>query len=155
MRSVPLAAVHDVPRPQARLLLVEDEVTTMFAMREFFAISGFDVDCAAAADEAIALLDRRIYDAVITDLHLTAHRCGEGLKVAWHARRRHPGSCIVMLTGFETETTEEAAHRCGVDMYQTKPVELSHVCSYVDLALSRNRGAAGRLRELEPKWRQH
>lgn len=142
----------DPDRP-LRLLLVEDDATVVFAMRLFFARAGYDVECAAEADAAIALLDGRRYDAVITDLHLTAHRCGEGMKVAWHARRRQPASCIVMLTGYGTETTEEEAHRCGVDMYQTKPVELPRLCAFVDAALSRSRD--GRARELEPKWRQH
>lgn len=136
-----------------RLLLVEDELSTVFAMREFFAQAGYDVDCAAGLNEAAALIDSQMYDAVITDLHLSRFRTGEGMRVAWHARRRNPKACIVMLTGFGTETTEEEAHRCGVDMYQTKPVELAHLSSFVDLVLQRD--PDGSRRELEPRCRQH
>ncbi len=123
-------------------------------MREFFAQSGYDVECASGLTDAVRLLDQHVYEAVITDLHLSAHRCGEGMKVAWHARRCHPHACIVMLTGYGTDGTEEEAQRCGVDLYQTKPVELAHLCAFVDLALNGDRDGE-RPRELEPKWRQH
>jgi DNA-binding response OmpR family regulator len=137
-----------------RLLLVEDEVSTVFAMREFFAHAGYDVDCAARFDEAAMLLDRYLYEAVITDLHLSKARSGEGMRVSWHARRRNPGACIVMLTGYGSDTTEDEAHRCGVDMYGTKPVELSHLREFVDLVLQRDANAT-QPSELDTQWRQH
>ncbi len=137
-----------------RLLVVEDELSTVFAMREFFAQAGYDVDCAAGLNEAAMLLDQHVYEAVITDLHLTTDRGGEGMRVAWHARLRNPHACIVMLTGYGNESTEEEARRCGVDMYQTKPVELARLSAFVDFALHRDRNAM-KPRELETKWRQH
>ena len=151
--------IHGLPTRAAetrrvRLLIVEDELSTVFAMREFFAQAGYDVDCASGLNETTLLLDRHHYDAVITDLHLTAHRNGEGMRVAWHARRRHPQACIVMLTGFGNDTTEEEARRCGVDMYEAKPVELAHVSAFVDLALSGDR-TGERTLETDAKCRQH
>jgi DNA-binding response OmpR family regulator len=139
---------------RVRLLLVEDELSTVFAMREFFAQAGYDVDCASGLNEATHLIDRHEYDAVITDLHLTVHRNGEGMKVAWNARRRNPHACIVMLTGFGSDTTEEEARRCGVDMYEAKPVELAHLSAFVDLALTGDRTAV-RMLETDVKCRQH
>lgn len=139
---------------RVRLLLVEDELSTVFAMREFFAQAGYDVDCASGLNEATLLLDHQPYDAVITDLHLTVHRNGEGMRVAWHARRRNPQACIVMLTGFGNDTTEEEARRCGVDMYEAKPVELAHLSAFVDLALTGDRTGA-RTPETDVKCRQH
>jgi len=142
------------PVMRIRLLVVEDELSTVFAMREFFAQAGYDVDCASGLNEAAALLNQHQYEAVITDLHLSRLRCGEGMHVASHARRRNPQACIVMLTGYGNEATEEQAQRCGVDMYQTKPVELPHLSAFVNLVLQRDQGAATP-RELEPKWRHH
>lgn len=146
-------ALSTAPARHARLLLVEDELSTVFAMREFFAVAGYDVDCASGLEDALHLLDQHAYEAVITDLHLTTNRAGEGMRVAWHARRRHPAACIVMLTGYGGDTTEEEAQRCGVDMYQTKPVELARLSAFVDLALRRDHAAHGR--EEDSKWRRH
>ena len=79
-----------------RLLIIEDEISTIFAMREFFSFQGYHVDCAAGATDAIVLLDRGSYDVVITDLHLTPLRCAEGMDVlmaialaAHHATSKH------------------------------------------------------------------
>ncbi len=162
VRRLPLPLVmrpaHD-PRQQpalpsrVRLLLVEDEVSTVFAMREFFAHAGYDVDCAAGPTEAGALLNRHPYEAIITDLHLTKCRRGEGMMIAAHARRQNPHACIVMLTGYGSDGTEEEARRCGVDVYQTKPVELGRLNAYVDLVL---RGEPDpRWPEVEFTWRHH
>jgi DNA-binding response OmpR family regulator len=140
--------------PRVRLLLVEDELSTVFAMREFFAQAGYDVDCASGLNESAFLIDRHQYDAVITDLHLTVHRKGEGMRVAWHARIRNPQACIVMLTGFDHENTAEEARRCGVDMYEAKPVELAHLSAFVDFALKGDKNRARTL-ETDVKCRQH
>jgi DNA-binding response OmpR family regulator len=139
---------------RVRLLLVEDELSTVFAMREFFAQAGYDVDCASGLEASAQLLDQHQYDAVITDLHLTVHRNGDGMRIAWHARRRNPGACIVMLTGYGNDTTEEEARRCGVDMFRAKPVELSHLSAFVDLALNGDKNSARAL-ETDSKWRHH
>jgi DNA-binding response OmpR family regulator len=117
-------APASTPGPRPRLLVVEDEISTIFALRSFFAPTGYDVDCAAGPTEGIRLLDQNAYEAVITDLHLTPARRGEGLSVAREARRRNPLACVVLLTAYGSESTEEDARRCGVDVYRTKPVEL-------------------------------
>ena len=147
----------DAPTPcpphtrRLRLLLVEDDVSTVFAMREFFAHAGYDVDCASALGDAVTFLDDRPYDAVITDLHLTPRRRGEGLKVAWHARRFHPHACIVMLTAYAGDTTEEEAASCGVDVFQTKPIDLPELAASVDVALRPDRYPLAQ----SGKWRRH
>ncbi len=142
------------PTRRIRLLLVEDELSTVFAVREFFALAGYDVDCAAGLKESAALIERNRYQAVITDLHLSAQRSGEGMLVAEYARRHNPSACIVMLTGYGSETTAEDAHRCGVDMYRTKPVELAQLSAF----LGRKIGGDGNYEpanEWEPRWRKH
>lgn len=137
-----------------RLLVVEDEPSTVFAMREFFGQAGYEVDSASELEGAAALLEAHVYEAVITDLHLTKLRQGEGMLVASHARRRNPQACIVMLTGYGNEATEERAQRCGVDMYQTKPVALPHLRAFVNLVLGREADGAPAA-EGDPTWPRH
>ena len=123
-----------------RLLIVEDEISTIFAMREFFSFNGFHVDCAAGATDAMVLLDRGSYDVVITDLHLTPHRCAEGMNVLTRARRLNPGATIVMLTAYTSEGSEQEAYRNGVNLYETKPVGLAKLAACIEAA--RNGGTA-------------
>lgn len=130
----PLVASPD-SRQRPRLLVVDDELSTVFALRSFFALAGFDVDCAAGSAEGLNLLERNEYAAVITDLHLTPARCGEGMALARCARRRNPRACVVMLSAFGTESTEEEALSSGIDMYRTKPVELPRLTADIEHVL--------------------
>jgi DNA-binding response OmpR family regulator len=125
----------DPEGPRTRLLVVEDEMSTVFALRSFFALDGYDVDCAAGPRDGLLLLDRRPYDAVITDLQLTPRRNAEGMTIALRARERNPVACIVLLTAFGCEATEQRARQAGVDLYFTKPVELPALRASIDNVL--------------------
>jgi DNA-binding response OmpR family regulator len=115
-----------------KLLIVEDEVSTVFAMREFFTFTGYQVDCVTSAAEAGFLLERRRYDVVITDLHLTPNRCAEGMTVLARARSLSPQSLIVMLTAYGTEGSEREAYETGVNLYETKPVGLAELAARIE-----------------------
>jgi DNA-binding response OmpR family regulator len=125
------------PEPESRsdvlkLLIVEDEVSTVFAMREFFSFTGYQVDCVTSVAEAAFLLDRLRYDVVITDLHLTPNRCAEGMSVLARARSLSPRSLIVMLTAYGTEGSEREAYEIGVNLYETKPVGLADLAARIE-----------------------
>jgi CheY-like chemotaxis protein len=125
------------PEPESRsdvlkLLIVEDEVSTVFAMREFFSFTGYQVDCVTSAAEAACLLERLRYDVVITDLHLTPNRCAEGMSVLARARSLSPQSLIVMLTAYGTEGSEREAYETGVNLYETKPVGLADLAARIE-----------------------
>ncbi|MBA2409902.1 MAG: response regulator [Gammaproteobacteria bacterium] len=49
-----------------RLLLVDDNRTILFAMREYFAERGYRVSCACTKNEAETLLAEHAYTALIT-----------------------------------------------------------------------------------------
>lgn len=120
------------------MLVVDDELGTVFALRSFFALAGYDVDCAAGCTEGLTLLETYDYDAVITDLHLTPGRRGEGMNIAENARRRNPYACVVLLTAYGNEATQEEALRRGVDLYETKPVELPLLMRHIERVVNRN-----------------
>src|ERR1700704_3981806 len=140
-RNTDAACPHAAPPSRIRLLIVEDELSTAFAVREFFALAGYDVDCAAGLRDTDILLAHNAYEAVITDLHLGAERRSEGLLVARHTRRRNPDACIVMLSGYGSDTAAEEAERNGVDMYHSKPVALEQLRQFIETTLRPAPGA--------------
>ena len=94
-------------------------------------------------------------DAVITDLHLTVHRKGDGMRIAWDARRRNPEACIVMLTGYVNDTTEEEARGAAASTcFGRSSVELAHLSAFVDLALNGDKSGARAWKRIR-KWRHH
>ena len=59
-----------------RILVVDDEATILFAMKEYLSGGGFTVDCAAEREEAQALIANVSYCAVIADLRLLGSDSG-------------------------------------------------------------------------------
>jgi len=54
-----------------RILIVEDDRSTLYALREYFTNRDFAVDCAQDVQEAKALLAANRYLVFMTDLRLT------------------------------------------------------------------------------------
>ena len=139
--------VSHLDQPESRsgvlkLLIVEDEISTVFAMREFFSFTGYQVDSATDATEATRLLERSRYDVVITDLHLTPNRCAEGMTVLACARSLNPQALVVMLTAYASAESERDAYSGGVNLYETKPVGLAELAARIDAARSDGSSAA-------------
>jgi DNA-binding response OmpR family regulator len=136
-----------------KLLFVEDEISTVFAMREYFSFNGYIVDCAASVTDAMVLLDQSSYDVVITDLHLTPHRCAEGMTVVSRARRLNPAALIVMLTAYGSDESEQEAARSGVNLFETKPVGLAKLASMIE-ARRTNQTPEGESASGDCAWRK-
>lgn len=109
---------------ERRLLIAEDDPNTLFPLREFFCDQGFTVDCVIGPVEARRMLDRFPYEVLLTDLHLTEHRRGEGLMVLEQARRSQPDIRAIMMTAFPSKQLEFDARRLGADMILSKPIAL-------------------------------
>jgi DNA-binding NtrC family response regulator len=114
-----------------RLIVVDDEPSILFAIREYFTISDTIVDCASSFADAMRLLDRNSYDVVITDLHLSADRRAEGLLVLDLVRHRRPRARSIVLTGFASGAVSQEAANHGADACFAKPIDLPHLSEVV------------------------
>lgn len=68
----------------ARVLLVDDDPTSRLTLQTVLEASGYRVDSAASAAEAIPMLDEQEYELVLSDLQMESPEAG--LKVLAHAR---------------------------------------------------------------------
>src|SRR5262245_46088910 len=87
-----------------RLLVVDDEAGVREGMKRYLERCGYVIDCAARVAEARALLAAVRYDAVITDLQLSAEDGAEGFAVVVEARRACADTRIILLTGQTSDT---------------------------------------------------
>ena len=119
-----------------RILFVEDEHSTHFGVREYFAERGHQVDCACSREEALEHLAARSYRVVIADLQLSGRGAGdrapEGLELIEHIRQEHPETRVLVLTACDAELELEARRR-GADRFLQKPQPLSVVAEMVEL----------------------
>lgn len=113
-------AVRDAGK---RILLVEDEDSVLFAIREYFTMRGHQVHGAADSETAEQLLTAQSFAWVVTDLHLTPDRSGDGLSVVRLARDSGADR-IVLLTAHGAPEVVRAAEDSGADGVIAKPVHL-------------------------------
>jgi CheY-like chemotaxis protein len=88
------------------VLFVDDEVLISMVMSDALEGAGYDVECAASADEAEAMMRRRCFAALITDIDLGGGP--DGFELARHARVEKADLAVIYISGragqrFDTE----------------------------------------------------
>ena len=113
------------------LLVVDDEESICFSMREYFSQHGYKVDTAREMEEAEGLIKATNYKVIIQDLRLSVRRHPDGLDIIKLVHERNPDTRIVVLTSYGTQEVEEEARRAGADAFLRKPKPLSQVAQVV------------------------
>jgi DNA-binding response OmpR family regulator len=120
---------------EKRILMVDDKAALCFAMREYFKLYNYQVDCAHNVDDAITRLNTSRYAVVIADLDLAGTHDLDGFKVIKMARERFPETRIIVLTAYGSAVVESTARDLGASAFLHKPSPLSEVARIVfDLA---------------------
>lgn len=83
----------------ARVLLVDDDVTSRLTLQTVLEAGGYQVDAAASAAEAVGKLDAREYELVLTDLRMESPEAG--LKVLAHARMMDYKPATALVTTYQ------------------------------------------------------
>lgn len=118
--------------PKGRVLIVDDEPSIERLLTDKLTHEGFDCEGCTCADEALALLDRQSFDAVISDLHMPGR---SGLDLLKIARQTHPHMAFLMATGVDDIRVGIQAMKEGADDYLVKPFHPEAVLSSLNRAL--------------------
>lgn len=110
-----------------RLLLVDDDLSILFALQRYFERAGYDVQCASELEEAEALAVCRAYDLVIVDLSLSNESSTEGLEIVRFVRRQCPNARLIVLTASPAPAIEHEAIRRGAHAFLRKPRPLAEI----------------------------
>jgi DNA-binding response OmpR family regulator len=105
--------------PDARILVVDDEDLVRDYFDNALTAGGYQVDLAATAERAYALLAERDYALVIADWWLDD---GNGLSIANEAASRGAKTCV--SSGFELELLGENAERHRLIRKPVSPADL-------------------------------
>ncbi len=84
----------------ARVLLVDDDPTSRLTLQTVLEASGYHVDSAASAAEAVGKLDEQEYQLVLSDLQMESP--DSGLKVLAHARMMSYKPATALVTTYQT-----------------------------------------------------
>lgn len=122
------------PRPDVRVLIVEDEPRMRELLERALAGWGFEVVVARSAEEAIRLTSADPADVAVLDLNLPGM---DGLDLLRRLRERTAGVQAIVLTGFASvEAAKQAVHLDVVE-FLTKPCRLGELEQAIDRAVRR------------------
>jgi CheY-like chemotaxis protein len=111
------------PGLRPRILVIDDDRSVRVFISDLLTGAGYETDEADSGVQAVALLEQRAYDLVITDLqmpHLT------GWDVVNAVRGRRPTMPIIMISGFATKDDMKQARQVGVPLLQ-KPFSVAEL----------------------------
>jgi two-component system, NtrC family, response regulator AtoC len=103
----------------ARLLVVDDEEGVRSYLADALDLSGHDVDTAADGAEALALVEKRSYHVVLTDLKMPHV---DGMSLLKTVRTQHPEMEVVMLTAHGDVESAVKAMKLGAFDFLQKPI---------------------------------
>ena len=126
-----------------RILVADDEKVIREILSDFLTMEGYIVRTVNDGEAAIAELERRGYDLVISDLKMP--RKG-GLELLESINRKGLNVLTVIMTGFGTVETAIEAMKRGAYDYILKPFKVEEVVLVVRRGLDRQRLQAENMR---------
>jgi DNA-binding NtrC family response regulator len=117
-----------------KLLIVDDNVDILKIVSEAMSTQGYQVDTSLKVKDARTRLDETPYDVLITDKNMPeADGAPEGgMSLLRYARRTHPGTEVIVMTGYASIETVVEALRLGAFDYIIKPFTLAHLREKID-----------------------
>jgi CheY-like chemotaxis protein len=111
------------PLSPPRLLVVDDDIDLRGVLQDYLTEEGYVVDVAASQDEALALIDTRLYHLILTDLlaHSTVAPLNSALAILDQARPMP----VIALTGWNI--SEEEVADTGLLLLIRKPFDLGEL----------------------------
>ena len=119
-------------KEKASILVVDDEKS----MREFLDImltqEGYQVTLADSGEKACQLLDKKVFDFVVTDIRMQGI---DGIGVLKKAKSMNPDTLVVLISAFATADTAVEAMKEGAYDYIPKPFQVDEFKKIVREAL--------------------
>jgi ActR/RegA family two-component response regulator len=105
-----------------RMLFVDDEPNIRLTLPQILRMHGYDVEVTSTVTEALAAIQSREFDVLISDLNIGSP--GDGFTVVSAMRRTQPDCITLILTGYPGFETALQAIRSQVDDYLVKPTQI-------------------------------
>jgi two-component system, chemotaxis family, protein-glutamate methylesterase/glutaminase len=119
-----------------KILVVEDEVTNSILLKRIMTKAGYQVSTANNGEEAINLLKKEQFDAILTDW-MMPHM--DGIELIRQTRLFiKPIPFIMMITALVSENARDYALESGADDFISKPIDIDELIARVKDGISRH-----------------
>ena len=111
-----------------RVMIVDDEEIIRGLLAQILIGEGYEVVTASGGREAIEVLARERFDAVITDMLMPDVN---GIEVVRAAKRIDPRYPVMVMTGYPSAQAAEDLRSLGVSDYVAKPFDVDQIIADV------------------------
>ena len=119
-----------------KILIVDDERSLRDVLGIMLKRAGYDVTVASDGDEAIARVEKELFDLVITDLKMPN---AGGLEVLKAVKEASPDTVVLIITAFASAESAVEAMKLGAYDYLPKPFQVDEVQLIIRNALEKRR----------------
>jgi DNA-binding NtrC family response regulator len=117
----------------ARILIVDDDETLCYLLKEELVQEGFKVDIVHDGSEAIDKLKFKPYDLILLDLEMKFIHGEDVLKTV---HQNYPSIQVIVLTGKGEVSTAVECMRLGASDFLTKPYEFDQLLVRIEKSLA-------------------
>jgi DNA-binding NtrC family response regulator len=114
-----------------KVLLVDDEKEFLETMSERMKARGMEVTTAQSADQALSLIGKTSFDAIVMDFQMPGMDGMEALKAI---KNKKPELQIILLTGYATVEKTVEAMKVGATDFLEKPADLEALAKKIKKA---------------------
>lgn len=117
---------------KGNILVVDDEQIVLRSCERILAPEGYGVDTATSAKDALSLLDRNLYDLIITDVKMPEM---DGIEFMRQVRAKNPDISMVVITGYPSQESIREALSLRIIDYLPKPFSPTHLIEVTNNAV--------------------
>lgn len=122
--------------PKGRILAVDDQRYFRELIAGLLGEEGYEVQTASSGEEALRILDRGVFDVVVTDLVMPVMT---GIDLVQRVKERDPEQEIMVVTGVVDVKSAVDAMKVGATDYLLKPFDRPTLARALESILQRSR----------------
>ncbi len=121
---------------KAKILIVDDEVSTTALLKGFLVKQGFDIQTEHDPEIAFSMIRDQEFDLLISDYRMPKMN---GLELIEKVRELDPVIAILMISAYGSIETAVKIIKAGASDYLTKPIDLNELLMLIDKSIDKKR----------------
>ena len=117
---------------KAKVLIVDDDTSMCELLTDSLTQQGYETRWKGSAHDALAEIEQRAFDVVLTDINM---KDMNGLELCQRATEAHPELPVIVITAFGSMETAVQAIRAGAYDFITKPFDIDVVVIAIERAV--------------------
>lgn len=110
------------------ILILDDEPIVSKRLKPSLEKKGYEVETFTHSADALARVNERRFDIVVTDLKMEGV---DGMQILTEVKEKYPDTEVIVITGFATMATAKESFNKGVFDFLAKPFKLGEIAEVI------------------------